>query len=188
MADHPDFDRFYWDNYRRLVVSLQLAAVSTELSEEAEDVAQDAFARTLVRWTTVGQGTNPAGYVYRVAFRLQRRSSLRRQRWLKVSTLMQTRARLRRDAQPSSPGDMWAEAAAVRDAIANLPTGCRRAAALCIYAEMTPMEAAAVLGVSASTLRTQLQRARQALSAATASTASTTADEPPLPSTCPAPR
>lgn len=185
MADHPDFDRFYRDNYRRLVVSLQLAAVSTELSDEAEDTAQDAFARTLARWTTVRRGTNPAGYVYRVAFRHQRRSSLRRQRWLKVSSLVQTRTRLRRDAQPSSPGDLWAEAAAVRDAIADLPMGCRRAVALCVYAEMTPMEAAAVLGVSASTLRTQLQRARQAL---TAATASTIADEPRRPRSCPVPK
>src|SRR5205823_3740447 len=39
----------------------------------AEDIAQEAFARTLGHWRRVRQGTNPAGYVYRVAFRLLRR-------------------------------------------------------------------------------------------------------------------
>jgi DNA-directed RNA polymerase specialized sigma24 family protein len=34
---------------------------------------------------------------------------------------------------------------------------------LCLYSEMTAPEAAAVLGISASTIRTQVQRAREAL-------------------------
>jgi DNA-directed RNA polymerase specialized sigma24 family protein len=34
---------------------------------------------------------------------------------------------------------------------------------LCLYAEMTAPEAAAVLGISASTIRTHVQRAREAL-------------------------
>ena len=39
----------------------------------AEDLAQEAFARTLGHWRRVREGTNPAGYVYRVAFRLLKR-------------------------------------------------------------------------------------------------------------------
>ncbi|MCA1692656.1 MAG: hypothetical protein LC733_10840 [Actinobacteria bacterium] len=42
--------------------------------DDAEDVAQEAFARTLSRWRRVRTGSNPPGYVYRVAFRLLRRA------------------------------------------------------------------------------------------------------------------
>jgi RNA polymerase sigma factor (sigma-70 family) len=59
--------------------------------------------------------------------------------------------------------------AAVRDALVQLPPACRRAAVLCLYADMTAPEAAAVLGVSASTVRTHIQRARQDLVATLAS-------------------
>ncbi|HEY3142638.1 MAG TPA: sigma-70 family RNA polymerase sigma factor [Acidimicrobiales bacterium] len=159
MTDASTFDELYRDTYRRLVVSLSLATGSRE---EAEDLAQEAFARTLVRWSRVRHGTNPAGYVYRVAFRLHRRSLLTRWRRRGALRLVETRAEL----QLHASGDLWSEVAAIRDIVDGLPLGCRRAAALCLYAEMTAEEAASVLGVTASTVRTQVQRARQAISAA----------------------
>lgn len=174
-----DFERFYREHYRRLVVSLRLAdggyagggaggaGAGSGPADDAEDLAQDAFARTLVRWAGVRTGTNPAGYVYRVAFRLQRRGLRRRWHRRTAMSLVRTRAQRRHEAQPSSPGDLWAEAADVRAALAELPVGCRRVAALCLYAEMTPGEAAVVLGIRPSTVRTQLQRARSTLRSAT---------------------
>jgi RNA polymerase sigma factor (sigma-70 family) len=169
VGEETDFDLFYREHFRRLVVSLRLAAGGgSSGADDAEDLAQEAFARTLPRWDRVRIGTNPAGYVYRVAFRLHERRLARQRRWQRVAGLLRTRASRRRAVQPTAPGDVWADVDGIRAALAGLPPGCRRAAALCLYVEMTPVEAAEVLGVSPSTVRTQLQRARTVLAAAIA--------------------
>jgi RNA polymerase sigma-70 factor, ECF subfamily len=162
VTDTRDFDGFYRTNYPRVVLSLRLATGSVD---DAEDLAQEAFARTLVHWARVRGGSSPLGYVYRVAFRLQQRKRLRRKRQHDAAT---DAARLR--AGPAQTlNDAWSDVAAVRGALTQLPPACRRAAVLCLYADMTAPEAAAVLGVSASTIRTHIQRARQALVATLAS-------------------
>jgi RNA polymerase sigma-70 factor, ECF subfamily len=160
------------------VLSLRLATGS---AEEAEDLAQEAFARTLARWGRVRGGSNPLGYVYRVAFRLEQRSRLRRRRQHEAAS---EAARLRPTGPAQASGDPWSNGATVRDALAQLPPACRRAAVLCLYIEMTAPEAAAVLGISASTVRTYLQRAREALAIALTSKPETHKDpamaDPPL--------
>ncbi len=159
MTDALGFDGFYRDNYRRVVTGLRLATGSID---EAEDLAQEAFARTLARWSRVRTGTNPTGYVFRVAYRLHRRNRFHRRRQQDVAS-----SQAHRDSQQSASATDWRdEVAAVREALARLPLARRRAAVLCLYAEFTAEEAAVVLGVSASTVRTQVQRARQALGAA----------------------
>jgi RNA polymerase sigma-70 factor (ECF subfamily) len=163
VTDTDEFDGFYRSNYRRVVLSLRLATGSVE---EAEDLAQEAFARTLVHWARVRGGSSPLGYVYRVAFRLQQRRRFRRKCQHDAAT---DAARLRSKGPTHTSNDSWSDSAAVRDALSRLPPACRRAAVLCLYAEMTAPEAAAVLGVSASTIRTHIQRARQALVATLAS-------------------
>lgn len=163
MTDTGDFDGFYRTNYPRVVLSLRLATGS---AEDAEDLAQEAFARTLVHWARVRGGSSPLGYVYRVAFRLQQHRRLRRKRQQDAAT---DAARLRATGPTQTLNDSWSDVAAVRHALTQLPPACRRAAVLCLYAGMTAPEAAAVLGVSASTVRTHIQRARQALVATLAS-------------------
>jgi RNA polymerase sigma-70 factor (ECF subfamily) len=162
VTDTGEFDGFYRSNYRRVVLSLRL---TTGSAEEAEDLAQEAFARTLVHWARVREGSSPLGYVYRVAFRLQQRSRFRRRRQHEAAS---EAARLRRTGSAQTSGDSWSTGATVRHALAQLPLACRRVAVLCLCAEMTAPEAAAVLGISASTVRTHLQRARQALATALA--------------------
>ncbi|HET6918773.1 MAG TPA: sigma-70 family RNA polymerase sigma factor, partial [Jiangellaceae bacterium] len=157
MTDTSDFAGFYRTNYPRVVLSLRLATGS---ADDAEDLAQEAFARTLVHWARVRGGSSPLGYVYRVAFRLQQRKRLRRRRQHEAAT---DAARLLSTGPAQSLNDSWSDVEAVRDALTQLPPACRRAAVLCLYADMTAPEAAAVLGVSASTIRTHIQRARQAL-------------------------
>lgn len=161
-AGTSGFDAFYRGHYRQVVLSLRLATGSVE---EAEDLAQEAFARTLVHWDRVRHGSSPLGYVYRAAFRLQQRSRFRRRRQHAAAGEV---ARLRSAAPGPGSGDLWSEGAPVRDALARLPMACRRAAVLCFCAEMTAPEAAAVLGISASTVRTHLQHARAALTSALA--------------------
>jgi DNA-directed RNA polymerase specialized sigma24 family protein len=64
-----DFVTVYESHYPRLVRALEIGGLDRA---SAEDVAQEAFARTLVHWRRVRLGTNPPGYVYRTAFRLSR--------------------------------------------------------------------------------------------------------------------
>jgi len=138
-----DFAALYLAHYRRLVRALELAGLS---SATAEDVAQEAFARTLARWARVRRGTNPPGYVFRVAFRLSRR---RRDAWW--------------TGTDSSAPDVAGEATlrvALRETLAAMPAGRRGCAVLCLVLGMTPEEAGRALGIAASTVRKQVQRAR----------------------------
>ena len=64
-----DFVTVYEAHYPRLVRALEIGGLDRP---SAEDVAQEAFARTLGHWRRVRLGTNPPGYVYRTAFRLSR--------------------------------------------------------------------------------------------------------------------
>ena len=138
-----DFAALYAAQYGRLVAALHLAAPERT---DTEDVAQEAFARTLARWPSVKGGTSPAGYVYRVGFRLlfKRRPSLP--------------SRPTARAKPDDEGTLDIERA-----MSGLPPRQRQVAVLCLYLEHTPAEAAAVLGMNDATVRVHLHRAREAL-------------------------
>jgi DNA-directed RNA polymerase specialized sigma24 family protein len=70
----PSFASLYAEQAGRVRRALVLSGATADV---AEDVAQEAFARTYARWRRVRAGTNPAGYVFRVAFReLRRRGHL----------------------------------------------------------------------------------------------------------------
>ena len=69
-ARSDDFVDLFTSQYSRLVGVLRISGAH---GTAAEDLAQEAFARTLGHWRRVRQGSNPAGYVYRVAFRLLKR-------------------------------------------------------------------------------------------------------------------
>ncbi len=149
-----DFVALYEQHYGRVVRAVELAGASTH---EAEDVAQEAFARTLARWRRVRKGSSPAGYVYRVAFRLSRSS---RRRDVPFS---EDHAAVARVAGAEGAGDL-AEGVATRlDVIAALeamPPGRRSCAVACLVVGMAPKEAGRALGIAASTVRKQLERAR----------------------------
>src|SRR5688572_9162212 len=66
-AEPTDFVELFRADYGRLVVALELAGAPRPV---AEDVAQEAFARTFGHWRRVRKGSSPTGYVYRTAFRL----------------------------------------------------------------------------------------------------------------------
>src|SRR5438105_3769771 len=68
--DGGDFVEVYRAHYGRLVRALELAGAGRAT---AEDLAQEAFARTYRHWRRVREGLNPSGYPYRVAFRLAAR-------------------------------------------------------------------------------------------------------------------
>jgi DNA-directed RNA polymerase specialized sigma24 family protein len=118
----------------------------------AEDATAEAFARAYAHWDAVAVHPNPRAWVLRVAWNYYRSSWRKWEgRWSAV---------LPGPAPPSpEPGvdpDLMA-------AIAALPRGQRAVIVLVALGELTPTEAARVLGTTAGTVRGQLFRARLAL-------------------------
>ena len=158
-ARSDDFVDLFTGHYPKLVGVLRVSGADPAA---AEDIAQEAFARTLGHWRRVRQGANPAGYVYRVAFRLLRRRGGEAQ-----AHRAQRQAPLD-GVDPPSPGPS-AEDAAVANlraaaALAAMPPRRRACAALCWYLGFTSEEAAQILSIDAATVRTHLERARRTAS------------------------
>jgi len=147
-----DFADLYRSGYPRLVAALRLAGAA-----DGPDLAQEAFARTLRHWRRVRQGSNPTGYVTTTAFRL-----LRRRRSGQTVPMD--------DAHGAVPGPeaVTVVAMSVQAALATMPARRRQSAVLCLYLEMSAEEAAEAMGVTPSTIRVQLHRARTDLRAALA--------------------
>ncbi|HWD25462.1 MAG TPA: sigma factor-like helix-turn-helix DNA-binding protein [Acidimicrobiales bacterium] len=140
----------YKHHYPRVVRALELSGLDRSA---AEDVAQEAFARTLGHWRRVCRGTNPPGYVYRVAFRLARRASTRKTPLVK---------------ERPTP-EIGAEATlhvGIDAALNAMPAARRRCAVLCLVVGVSTKEAASTLHIAESTVRKQIERARTDLRAA----------------------
>ncbi len=152
-ADHAagaasDFVEVYEAHYPRLVRALQIGGLDRA---SAEDVAQEAFARTLGHWRRVRLGTNPPGYAYRVGFRLARRT-LRSE----DSLLDETPGR----------GDVAGQVTArvaIEAVLAEMPPRRRSCAVLCLMSGVTTKDAARALGIAEGTVRKQLELARASL-------------------------
>lgn len=117
----------------------------------AEDAAQEAFARTLGHWRRVRLGTNPAGYVYRVGFRVARRTFRREELLL---------------GEPESLGDAAGQVAArvsIEAVLRGMPPRRRACAVMCLLSGLSTKEAARSLGIAEGTVRKQLELARGTL-------------------------
>jgi RNA polymerase sigma-70 factor (sigma-E family) len=145
------FERFFRDEYPRLVPMLQ--AVTGD-RQQAEDLAQDALAAAQRDWDRIGRYDKPGAWVRRVA--LNRSSNARRSRRREEASLRRVGA-----AEPAieeAPGDdtVWR-------LVRALPEQQRWAVAL-HYVEDRPVAAVAeVLGCSTGTVKTHLARARETL-------------------------
>src|SRR6266567_3332196 len=93
------FEDFFEHDYASVAKALTLIVGD---GDEAEDLAEEAFARAWDRWDRVRQMTSPVGYVYRTAVNLNR-NRLRRIR-------RELRRRQRSDPVPDPAG-----AAEIRD-------------------------------------------------------------------------
>jgi RNA polymerase sigma factor (sigma-70 family) len=142
-----DFVEMYEAHYPRLVRALELSGASRP---EAEDVAQEAFARTFGHWRRVRGGSNPPGYAYTVAFRLARKR-------MPETVLLGDEI-----AAPDVAGEAVANVA-VAAALQAMPARRRTCAVLCLMGGLTPAEAGEALGIEASTVRKQLEHARAQL-------------------------
>ena len=144
------FEDFYRSEYSSVVRALVIVAGGVPAAEE---LAQEAFARTFERWDRVSAMGSPAGYVYRAALNLHR-SRLRRA----AVALRLGSGRPDRGAE-HEPGVRLE----VREMLASLPRGQREALMLVEWLGYSADEASRILGVRPSSVRGRLHRARQTL-------------------------
>jgi RNA polymerase sigma factor (sigma-70 family) len=143
------FVECYRMHYPRLVRALRLAGADLPT---AEDLAQEAFARTLARWRRVRRGSSPAGYAYRIGFRLlTRRPAIT--------------AALIPDTGPTEPGPeaLAVTQVAVEQRLAAMPPRRRACAVLCLVVGLPVTDAARALGIADGTARKHLEEARAEL-------------------------
>jgi RNA polymerase sigma factor (sigma-70 family) len=145
-----EFAELFRYHYPRLVRALQLAGAP---HWQAEDIGQEAFARTFAHWRRVRTGTNPPGYLFRVAFRLLRRRGL-----LPSSPLDD-----RLEPGPLMTEDTAAARVDIERALAAMPPRRRACVVLCWLLETTTAHAAEALNIAPGTVRKQLELARSQL-------------------------
>ena len=148
MRRDAEFQEFYEANYGRIVA--MVAAVLAD-RDQAEDVAQEAFARALVRWPRIGGYELPEAWVRRVALRIAVDSGRRFRRAVRVYV---TLAAQRQVSEPE-PGDSIAFTA-LGAALRRLPLRERQVLALHYLADL-PVEAIArECGLPVGTVKTRL--------------------------------
>lgn len=146
------FDEFYGATQARVV---RAVALVTGSREEAQDCVQEAYVRAASRWTQVRKADSPEAWVRRVALNLAldgHRHRGVRQRWL----------RRVRSVDPA-PGPQEHVLDVVR-ALRSLPRAQQEVVVLHHLMDLTVADVARELQRSENTVKTQLVRARAALS------------------------
>jgi RNA polymerase sigma-70 factor, ECF subfamily len=152
-----EFQEFYEANYGRVVA---MAAVVLADRDQAQDVAQEAFARALNRWPRISGYELPEAWVRRVALRIAVDSGRRFRRAVKVSIRL---AAQRQVAEPD-PGDSL-EFTALGAALRRLPLRERQVLALHYLADLPVEGIARECGLPVGTVKTRLATARRHLEA-----------------------
>ncbi|MFU8851143.1 SigE family RNA polymerase sigma factor [Micromonospora sp. SL1-18] len=147
-----DFDGLYHAQFRSL--TLQLAAYCGDLAQ-AQDLVQEAFCRAFARWSRVSRYDDPVAWVRRVAW------NLATSRWRRLRTA-QSWLRRQREEHVPGPGP---DRVALTAALAQLPTGQRRAVVLHYLADLSVTQIARQEGVPEGTVKSWLHRGRTALAA-----------------------
>jgi RNA polymerase sigma factor (sigma-70 family) len=142
------FDILFADHHEKLYRALYLIVGN---QHEAEELMQDAFLHVLQRWNHI---ENPTGYLYRSALNATR------------SRFRRLALAARRTLSIREPDDLFA-AADLRDevvrALRALPQRQRAALVLLDLLDYPSQEAAAVLGITAASVRSLASHARAAM-------------------------
>jgi RNA polymerase sigma-70 factor (ECF subfamily) len=145
--DRPGFAAWYAELHPRLSTSVLSICGDIGLAQEVTD---EAFARAWERWERVEAMDEPAGWVYTVAINALRRHHRR-------ARLEATLLRRSRHPDVSAPaGELWS-------VVAVLPERQRAAVVLRYVADLDEATIAGALGVSRSTVSTELTAARRRL-------------------------
>ena len=150
--DSADFDTFYIAAVRRVVLYIYAACGDRS---EAQDIAQEAFARAWQHWPRVAAYDDPEAWVRTVAWRLM----INRWRGLKRRFAARTRMGPP-DAVTRGPSP---DRVAVVGALQRLPPPQRQVIALHYLLDMPVHEIATTTGVPVGTVKARLSRARTAL-------------------------
>jgi RNA polymerase sigma-70 factor (ECF subfamily) len=151
-SDSADFDAFYIATVRRVV--LYLYAVCSDRSD-AQDIAQEAFARAWQHWPKVSRYDDPEAWVRTVAWRLMANRWRGLRRWLGAQGRLGPPAETTAGPSP--------DRVAVVDALQRLPKPQRQVIALHYLLDMSVADIAASAGVPAGTVKARLSRARTTL-------------------------
>ena len=134
-----DFAEFCRQSYKPLV---RLAFLLTSSIETAEDLVQDALARTHTRWSRVDQ---PDAYVRRAVVN---------------ACNSYHRRRFRERAHPQPPAEpVRMDTDELFDVLADLPARMRAAIVLRYYQDLPEREIAELLGCAPGTVRSLIHRA-----------------------------
>ncbi len=143
------FEEFYESNFRRVFTGLCLV---TGDRHEAEEVAQESFLRVFERWDRVGVLEDPTGYVFRVAMNVFR-SRYRR------AALAVRRALSLAPGETDDLGAVETHDEVIR-LLRKLTPPQRAAVVLTAILDFTAEDAARLLGIRTSSVRSLTTRAR----------------------------
>jgi RNA polymerase sigma-70 factor (ECF subfamily) len=146
-----DFEVFFETHQERLFRALWLV---TRNRDEAEEVMQDAFLRLWQRWDRVGDGPDPAAYLYRTAMNVWR-SRLRRA----AVAVRKVVHQVQRDDEMA----IVDQHDAVLRALAPLTPRQRAAVVLMDVLDLSSEQAGGALGIKPVTVRVLAARARATL-------------------------
>jgi RNA polymerase sigma-70 factor (ECF subfamily) len=149
-----DFEAFY---SRELNSVVGLAYVLSGSRTGAEDLAQEAFTAAFRDWDRIGAYEKPGAWVRRVVVN----RSVSRFRRLAA----ETRALVRLERGDYTVPEIEQDAREVWDAVRSLPTRQAQAIALRFYDRQSIADIARILDLSENTIKTHLQRGKQALAA-----------------------
>lgn len=140
----------------RLVGAVGLYTGDVDLAEEC---AQEALTRACRDWRRVSEMEAPGAWVHRVAINV---ANSHFRRW---QARRRAESRLSSGAEHSYRDPEAADAMAVREAIAALPPTRRMAVVLRFYLGYSTADAAELMGVTESTVRSLIHRALKTLRA-----------------------
>ncbi|NUT08113.1 MAG: SigE family RNA polymerase sigma factor [Hamadaea sp.] len=146
-----DFAEFYASNFHSLTTQVYL---HTGDLAEAQDVAQEAFCRALIRWREVGEYDDPTAWVRRVAW------NLATSRWRRMRRGMELLHLHRIEVETPGPTP---DRVALHRALRLLPERHRQAVILFYLEDLTIAEIASLTGAAEGTVKSWLHRARTTL-------------------------
>lgn len=151
-----DFDRFFEETYPNVVRALALVVGSVA---DAEDVAQDAFARAYGRWRELATYDRPATWVYVVAVR----EAGHRRRRHRVGESLATRSIDTSTTATDDPALNVANRESLQAALQTLPPRQRLAIVLRYFADLSLAEVAESMECSVGTVKATIHAALRRL-------------------------
>jgi RNA polymerase sigma-70 factor (ECF subfamily) len=159
VRDGPEFQEFYEASYGRVVATV---AALTGDRHEAEDIAQEAFARAYIKWSALGSYDHPLAWVRKVALRIAVDDRRRRGRVAGLVAKLSVQLSVQRQAPAPDPGDDVTHSP-LGAALAALPPREREVMVLHYLADMPVDAIARERGLPAGTVKTRLAAGRQRL-------------------------